>query len=216
MSIDTKRTDYQLDLPFGDFEEPYAQFSEWYALAESSSCLEPNAMALATVDADGSPNVRMVLLKGLRQPSEVEVPGFIFYTNLQSQKAVALSSNPHAALCFFWEPLHRQVRLKGVVTRLSRGDVEEYFNRRPRGAQIAASISRQSHSLSSYDVLESEYLNFEDSTASERLVAPSSWGGFILTPNEIEFWQGASNRLHRRVRFRRDADTNWSREWLYP
>lgn len=166
-------------------------------------------MVLATVSADGKPSARVVLLKSF------DARGFVFYTNLQSRKGVELRFNPNAALCFYWPPLARQVRIEGIVENVSDEDADAYFASRPRGAQIGAWASRQSTELVSRQELESRVKEFEQEFAGREVPRPPFWSGFRLVPERIEFWQSREDRLHDRLVFVRQGDT-WTKGLLYP
>jgi pyridoxamine 5'-phosphate oxidase len=191
-------------------DNPIAQFQEWYAEAEAAGITEPNAMALATVAADGTPSARMVLLRG------ADERGFVFYTNHGSRKAMELAGNPRAALVFYWEPLHRQVRVEGRVERVSERESRDYFATRPRGSQIAAWASRQSSALASREELEAEFQRMEREFAGSDVPLPPFWGGFRIAPVIVELWQGRANRLHDRVRYERDGGGSWRKSRLAP
>lgn len=189
---------------------PFQQFSIWFAEAVSAQIIEPNAMTLATVDAEGNPSARMVLLKGF------DDRGFVFYTNYESCKGEQLKSNPSAALVFWWAELERQVRIEGKVERVSDRESDEYFHSRPRNSQLGAWVSRQSEVIDSREVLEKRLAQLEREYADKNLPRPSHWGGFCLIPNTIEFWQGRPSRLHDRLRYRLLEDDSWVRERLSP
>ena len=196
---------------FSAAEDPVALFQAWMRDAEAREPNDPNAMALATVDPSGMPNIRMVLLKG------VEKGGFVFYTNLESAKGKELMSSPKAALCFHWKSLHRQVRLRGTVTPVSESMADAYFSSRPRGARIGAWASDQSRALESRFALEKAVAKFTAKFGLGEVPRPPHWSGFCLTPEEIEFWHDRPFRLHDRVVFRRASETEpWSKTRLYP
>ena len=194
---------------FGD--DPIAQFRGWFSAAAGAGVGEPNAMALATSTPDGIPSVRFVLLK------DASDEGFSFFTNYGSRKAAELAANPNASAAFYWEPLERQVRIYGTVAKLSTAESDEYFSVRPRGAQIAASVSTQSAALPDRVALERAYAEF-DASHPGQIARPDHWGGFRLRPQTIEFWQGSANRLHLRVLYQRGAasGTNWVKSELFP
>jgi pyridoxamine 5'-phosphate oxidase len=175
----------------------------------TQACIEPDAMVLATVDADGRPSVRHVLLKAFDQR------GFVFYTNLESRKARAIAAHPLASLCFYWAALEKQVRVEGPVERVSDGDADAYFATRPRESQIGAWASDQSATLESRAVLEQGLA--EARARFEGLVVPRPpfWSGFRVVPDSIEFWTRDPSRLHERERYARDGD-RWIRTFLYP
>jgi pyridoxamine 5'-phosphate oxidase len=189
--------------------EPFAPFARWLSLAEQREELA-ETMTLATATRDGMPSLRAVLLKA------VDRRGFVFYTNLESRKAGELFVNPHAALCFHWKSLQRQVRAEGVVEQVSEDDADAYFASRPRGSQIAAWSSDQSRVLENRERLERRVetltRRFADRGAIPR---PNFWSGFRLVPNRVEFWQDQPSRLHDRLVFVRDGET-WRRERLFP
>jgi pyridoxamine 5'-phosphate oxidase len=186
-------------------QDPLAMFRRWFVAAQELP--EPNAMVLATVSAAGQPSVRTVLLKGLDER------GFAFFTNLGSRKAADLAANPRCALLFPWHPLGRQVRVEGMVTGLDRTDVAAYFARRPRGAQLGAWASPQSQ------VVASEELDrrYDEAGAAHPgdVPAPDFWGGYVVRPEVVEFWQGRENRMHDRLRYRREG-AQWVVERLAP
>jgi pyridoxamine 5'-phosphate oxidase len=180
--------------------------------AVAAEVREPTALALATADARGHPSVRMLLLKGFDER------GFVFYTNLESRKARELAENPHAALCFFWQPLELQVRVEGRVEPVSEDEADEYYASRPRGSRIGAWASRQSRTLNSYDELMAGVQEYEERFTGENIPRPPHWSGFRLIPSRIEFWQGRPSRLHERERFDLDPANpeRWLVQNLYP
>jgi len=193
--------------------DPFGQFALWFDQARTAGNPEPNAMALATVSASGAPGVRMVLLKGVAHG------GFVFYTNYESRKASALAANPSAALLFYWPELERQVRINGLVAPVSREESEAYFHSRPRGHQLGAWASRQSAVIAGRETLEQNLAAAEQEFAEldehEPVPLPPFWGGYRLTPDSFEFWQGRANRLHDRIEYIRQAN-EWSRRRLSP
>src|SRR5436305_5419991 len=190
------RQDYQSDgLSEGDLAEDWpTQFGRWLAEAVAAGLAEPNAMVLASADADGRPSARTVLLKGY------DVRGFVFFTNYESRKGGELNANPYASLVFPWYPLHRQVIVAGPVERTSRAETEDYFATRPRGAPLGAWASRQSQPLASRADLASAWARAEERFPGD-VPAPPHWGGFRVAPTSVEFWQGRISRLHDRLRF---------------
>jgi pyridoxamine 5'-phosphate oxidase len=190
--------------------EPFRLFAEWFAAATASEPNDPNAMALATVDADGMPDVRMVLLKGFDES------GFVFYTNLASRKGRELAANPKAALSFHWKSLQRQVRVRGPVAPVSAEEADAYFATRHRTSRIGAWASRQSAPLESRFALEKAVARETARFAVGAIPRPPHWSGFRLAPVEIEFWRERPFRLHDRIRFARTPEGGWSKERLYP
>ncbi|GJE45076.1 pyridoxamine 5'-phosphate oxidase [Methylobacterium soli] len=195
-------------------EDPYALFSAWMAQAEAAEPEDPNAMALATSGADGLPDVRIVLLKG------VDRRGFVFYTNMESAKGQELAQNPQAALVLHWKSLRRQVRARGRVTRVTPEEADAYFASRHRESRIGAHASRQSRPLADRATLMAEVADLAARYENAPVPRPEHWTGFRIEPVSIEFWQNGDFRLHDRVRFTRagDAapDAPWSRSRLYP
>jgi pyridoxamine 5'-phosphate oxidase len=189
--------------------DPVEIFGEWYAAAEESGIIHPDAMALATADARGQPSVRMVLLK------KVDERGFVFFTNYGSQKAAELDANPHAALCFHWAVHERQVRITGSVSRIAEKESREYFGTRSRGSRIGAWASRQSESLDARETLDDRVTEMKERFQGDDVPLPPFWGGYRLRPEAIEFWQGRADRLHDRLLFERDG-SGWRTRRLYP
>lgn len=194
---------------FTEAADPIALFGEWLGAAEASEPNDPNAMALATVDGDGLPDVRMVLLKGF------DATGFTFFTNFESAKGTELLANPKAALCFHWKSLRRQVRIRGLVSIVAAEEADAYFRTRARGSRIGAWASRQSRPLESRFALEKAVATYTAKYAVGEIPRPDYWSGFRLAPLQIEFWKDGAFRLHDRVRFVR-AGESWERTRLYP
>lgn len=203
----TTRTLDESDL----IDDPIELFRRWFDEAARAGMPQVNAMTLATVDGDGRPSARTVLLKG------VDDRGFQFFTNYESRKAAELEANPNAALVFLWIPLERQVRVTGAVARLTPEESDAYFATRPRGSQVGAWASQQSQPLASRDELEQRWQRLEDQYGHDPVPRPDHWGGYLVTPREIEFWQGRENRLHDRFAYTRAADGHgWERTRLQP
>lgn len=191
--------------------DPIAQFAKWFNEASAAKIPDVNAMSVATADARGDPSVRICLLKSFDER------GFTFFTNLQSRKGRDLSENPKASLCFFWQPLERQVRIDGDVQPVDHKIAEEYFQSRPIGSQIAASISHQSEIIASRDELERLHAELLAKHANDRAIPlPPTWGGYLVVPRAIEFWQGRASRLHDRLLYTRGADGKWTMQRLSP
>lgn len=201
-------------LTTGDFtaaDDPFALFDAWLAQASETEPRDPTAMTLATVDADGLPNARMVLLKG------ADARGFVFFTNLGSQKGQELDARPKAALVFHWKSLNKQVRVRGTVERVSDEEADTYFASRPKQAQIGAWASKQSTPLESRLAFEKAIAITAAKYAISTVPRPPFWSGFRIVPVAIEFWQDRPFRLHDRIVFKRDAAGGpWSKTRLYP
>jgi len=196
---------------FTDSPEPFRLFAAWFAEAEAREPSNPNAMALATVDADGLPDVRMVLLKGFDEA------GFVFYSNNESRKGVELAANPKAALAFHWKSLNRQVRVRGPVAPVPDAEADAYFATRPRGAQLGAWASRQSAPLESRFAFEKAIAAATARFPVGAVPRPPYWIGYRVTPLAIEFWQERPFRLHDRITFTRaDPGDGWTKTRLYP
>lgn len=197
--------------------DPFALFEDWMAEATKSEPNDPNAMALATVDPDGLPNVRMVLLKGLDGPAAGTARGFVFYTNLESAKGRELIGQGKAALCFHWKSLRRQIRVRGLIGRVTDAEADAYYATRARGSRLGAWASAQSRPLESRFALEKAVAVVTARYPIGEIPRPPHWSGFRLTPLEIEFWQDRPFRLHDRAVFRRpDSAAPWTRSRLYP
>lgn len=189
--------------------DPHKQFLTWMREALECGVAEPTAMALATASRDGVPSARFVLLKG------VDDRGFVFYTNYESRKARELDSNPRASLLFYWAEMERQVRIAGVVERLSREESERYFANRPRGSQLGAWASQQSSRVPSREALEQAWAEAEQRFDGVAVPCPPFWGGYRVVAVEMEFWQGRPDRMHDRLLYRR-ADSGWALSRLAP
>jgi pyridoxamine 5'-phosphate oxidase len=197
-------------------KEPFELFTNWLAEAIEKEMNDPNAMALATVDGNGDPNLRMVLLKGLDGP-EAKARGFVFFTNLESAKGSELAAAPTAALLFHWKSLGRQVRVRGPVTPVTDTEADEYFASRPRLSRIGAWASSQSRPLESRFALEKSVANFTAKFGVGEIPRPPHWSGFRIAPIEIEFWANRAFRLHDRLVFRRkNPGHDWESARLYP
>ena len=190
--------------------DPLEQFGRWYDEARQAGLELPEAMTLATADADGAPSARTVLLKG------VDARGFLFYTNYESRKGRELDANPRAALVFHWaQSPRRQVVVKGPVEKVSGDESTAYFRTRPRGSRLAALASRQSEVIPDRDVLEGAVAELDREHPGEEVPRPPWWGGFVLRPETVEFWQNRPDRLHDRLRYRPEGD-GWALERLSP
>ncbi|MGB8315352.1 MAG: pyridoxamine 5'-phosphate oxidase [Aestuariivirga sp.] len=196
---------------FAERNDPFQLFAEWLADAGKSEPNDPNGMALATVDEEGMPNVRMVLLK------DADERGFVFYTNYESQKGQEILGTKKAALCFHWKSLRRQVRVRGLVEQVSAAEADAYFASRAKQSQIGAWASQQSRPLEGRFALETAVAMYGAKYALGAVPRPPQWSGFRVRPLSIEFWHDRPFRLHDRVVFRRpDADSGWTKTRLYP
>jgi pyridoxamine 5'-phosphate oxidase len=204
----------QTPLTSGDFteaEEPFALFAAWFAEAAKSESNDPNAMALATVDAEGLPDVRMVLMKGF------DAEGFVFYSHIASAKGRELAANPKAALLFHWKSLRRQVRIRGTVSPVTDAEADAYFATRPKQAQIGAWASKQSQPLESRFAFEQALALVAAKYVISEVPRPPGWSGWRIRPVRFEFWHDRPFRLHDRIEFSRSAPgTAWSKTRLYP
>ena len=207
------RTDYvKAGLTENDAHaDPIAQFRTWFDQAVAAEVPEPNAMTLATATREGEPAARIVLLKGF------DDRGLVFYTNYGSEKGRELAENPRVSLCFFWQPLERQVRVKGTVTKVTREESEAYFHSRPRQSQLGAWASRQSEVIPSRQPLEDALASLRKKHGETGVIPlPEFWGGYRVEPRQIEFWQGRRSRLHDRLLYSRLPDGTWGRARLSP
>ena len=206
------RKDYQMaaldEAIVGD--DPLIFFGRWFAEAEAAQITEVNAMTLATVDSDFKPHARIVLLKGL------DDTGFVFFTNYNSSKGKELTKHPSAALVFFWKELERQVRIEGTIEKISDQENDKYFHSRPAGSRIGAWASPQSQVIDDRSILDENYNMYTAQFAGGPIPRPAHWGGYKLIPQQIEFWQGRSSRMHDRILFVRNEDNTWQKNRLAP
>ncbi len=212
MNIADIRTDYKKGtLDEHEVEKsPFDQFNIWFREAVRSEIPEVNAMTLATADINGRPSARMVLLKNYDEK------GFVFFTNYESAKSKNLKENPQAALLLFWEPLERQVRIVGNVEKITPAESYEYFRTRPIDSQLGAWASQQSSEISARSLLEKAFMEMLEKFKNGQIPLPPQWGGYRVIPDEFEFWQGRSNRLHDRVSYRLQKDGHWKIVRLSP
>lgn len=201
----------ELPRDFVEADDPFALFDLWMTAASEAEPSDPNAMTLATVDPDGLPNARVVLLK------EAGNDGFVFYTNCESAKGRELETTPKAALCFHWKSFGRQIRIRGSVTPVTAAEADSYFASRPHGSRIGAWASKQSRPLSDRQTLDNAVESYANEYPGDDVPRPPYWSGYRLVPVEIEFWQNRPSRLHDRVRFGREtAEAPWHKSLLYP
>ena len=191
-------------------DDPYVQFADWFGYACETVPMDPNAVSIATVDSEGRPSSRTVLLKYFDEK------GFVFFSNFESKKARDIETNPNVALLFFWSDAARQVRIAGTAEKIPTSETLKYFMTRPRGSQIGAWVSAQSSVISSRSLLETEFQKLKDKFRKKEVPLPSFWGGYRVVPQEIEFWQGRRNRLHDRFRYALQDDGRWEIERLAP
>ncbi len=212
MDIGQWRREYlQGGLQRGDLaDDPISQFRAWLEEVVKADISDPSAMCLSTADASGQPSQRIVLLKGF------DARGFVFYTNLKSQKAWDITANPKASLLFPWHFLERQVIVRGDVLSLTDAEADDYFRSRPRDSQIAAWASHQSDAIVSRQVLEDSFEAFHEKFAGQDVPRPAFWGGYRVVPHAVEFWQGRASRLHDRFVYRSMGDGEWQIERLSP
>ncbi len=192
-------------------ENPMEQFQKWFYEVEASEGVdEPNAMTISTIGLDGFPKNRVVLMK------KFTFEGFIFYTNYQSEKGKAIANNPSVCLSFFWPNMERQVIIKGKAEKLAKNLSDGYFESRPVGSQLGAIVSNQSEVIPSRELLEQELKKLEKTYEGKSIERPDYWGGFLVRPISLEFWQGRPNRLHDRIRYTLQEDFDWKIERLAP
>ena len=192
-------------------EDPINLFNRWFHEVEDfGGSGEVNAMTVSTIGVDGFPKSRVVLLKKFSEE------GFIFYTNYNSEKGKAIAANPHVCLSFFWHEMERQVIIKGIAQKTSESISDNYFDSRPDGSKLGAVVSNQSEVIPSRSFLEENLKELENAFEGKLISRPQHWGGYLVTPLEVEFWQGRANRLHDRIRYRSQSDFNWTIERLAP
>ncbi|WP_207427355.1 pyridoxamine 5'-phosphate oxidase [Pedobacter sp. SYSU D00535] len=190
--------------------DPISQFAKWFTEAMDGGIFEPNAMTVATATPDGKPSARIMLMKGFDES------GFTFYTNYLSRKGRELNKNPNAALLFFWGELERQVRIEGHIEKVSKEDSERYFHSRPKQSQLGALASQQSQEVGSREVLESALERLQTEYQDKEVPKPSHWGGYIVKPQIVEFWQGGPGRLHDRIVYKKTNKNTWKIVRLAP
>ena len=192
-------------------DNPMELFQKWYYEVEAQGGMEePNAMTLATNGLDGFPKARIVLLK------KYTFEGFIFYTNYESEKGKAIEQDPNVCLCFYWPVMERQIIIKGKAEKIAENLSDGYFESRPEGSKLGAVVSPQSQVIPSREYLDNELAKLEEKYAGKEIERPSYWGGYLVRPESLEFWQGRPNRLHDRIRYSLQADYNWKIERLAP
>jgi pyridoxamine 5'-phosphate oxidase len=190
-------------------KDPLDQFTKWFDESLKLKLPEPNAMAVATSTKDGKPSIRMVLLKGFDEK------GFVFYTNYESRKGKEIDENPYGSILIYWTELNRQIRIEGKIEKVTQSESEEYFNIRPYKSRVGAWASHQSSVISSRSEIIKKFLYYLTKYKT-KVPLPPYWGGYRLIPNEYEFWQGRENRLHDRIRYRKDKTGKWFTERLAP
>lgn len=212
MNIADLRVDYKKEeLDFKHLlPDPIQQFEKWFQEALNAEVPETNAMTLSTVDEQGQPNSRIVLLKGIEENK------FVFYTNYQGRKGQQIAVNNKVAVTFFWQPLERQVNIIGFADKIDEKKSDQYFHSRPRKSQLGAWASDQSHSLSNRNQLKKKFVRIALRYFGREVPRPPHWGGYAITPERIEFWQGRPSRLHDRMQYNRQANNEWKIERLSP
>ena len=206
-----QKNSFGLDKCFGELDDPFKLFGEWFNKAKETEINDPNALALATADKNGAPSVRMVLLKDFSEK------GFVFYTNLESKKSGDIKNNPNVSMCFHWKSLLRQIRIVGTISSVSNEEADNYYNSRAYGSRIGAWASKQSTVLKNRDELYKSIDNFKKKFPDEKNVPrPNYWSGWILSPNEIEFWLDGDNRIHERLKYSLDKSDRWTKSLLSP
>lgn len=191
-------------------DDPIAQFEDWFRYACDTVPMDPNAVTISTVDGEGRPSSRTVLLKYFDES------GFVFFTNFESKKAKDIENNPWVSMLFFWSDAARQVKIRGKAERIPTTETMKYFMSRPRGSQIGAWVSAQSSVVTSRSLLENKFQEMKQKFSNKEVPLPSFWGGYRVVPEEIEFWQGRRNRLHDRFQFTKQDDGTWSIDRLAP
>ena len=200
-----------LDKCFGELDDPFKLFENWFDEAKKSEINDPNALAIATADNNGVPSVRMVLLKGFSHK------GFVFYTNLNSKKSQDLKNNPNASMCFHWKSLLRQIRIVGTISVVSNKEADDYYKSRAYGSRIGAWASKQSSVLKNRDELYQSIKSFKKKFPdNEKVPRPDHWSGWNLSPKEIEFWLDGANRIHQRLKYIKLDEKNWKKVLLSP
>jgi pyridoxamine 5'-phosphate oxidase len=190
--------------------DPILQFEDWFRYACETVAMDPNAVSISTVDSEGRPSIRTVLLKYFDEK------GFVFFTNYESRKSVQIGANPNVALLFFWSDAARQVIIRGKAERIPSKESLKYFIARPRGSQIGAWVSTQSSVITSRSMLESKFQEMKEKFSKKEIPLPSFWGGYRVVPEEVEFWQGRRNRLHDRFQYTKRDDGTWAIARLAP
>ena len=206
-----QKNSFGLDKCFGELDDPFKLFEEWFNKAKETEINDPNALALATADENGAPSVRMVLLKDFSEK------GFVFYTNLESKKSGDIKNNPNVSMCFHWKSLLRQIRIVGTISSVSNEEADNYYNSRAYGSRIGAWASKQSTVLKNRDELYKSIDNFKKKFPDKKNVPrPDYWSGWILSPNEIEFWLDGDNRIHERLKYSLGKSGSWTKNLLSP